>query len=319
MDRATALDVLRRLGSTSGVTQQGDWLMTTCPLAPWTHSGGTDNSPSFGIHLEPDGTSVFNCFSCHKKGPVAHLVWLMEGFTGESYGGLKKEIEDNELFMGDIPEWSASNPLPDSKPLTILPEALLKAYPEIAVDHPFLKERFITNPDAIRKMELRSDTDSRGVERVVFPVRDIGGGLLGFTGRAIDKSASLKVRDYANLPKSRALLGSHLVDKDKPLAVVEGLFAYATMVDYGFNAVALMGSSLSPQQAQLLLEINKPLYLFLDNDKAGRGGVEHIKEKLQDHLPLFRVTYPSTVKEGEDPNDLYKLEIQEMFDKAELL
>lgn len=325
MDRDGVQRVLQAIGHTHPLTQDGEWLKTSCPLAPWLHAGGTDNNPSFGVHLSDHDRSVFHCFSCHRRGTMSMLLSMVERYTGDSFRDLKDEIDHSEMFMFELPEWDMATSTVPLKRLEALPESALLAYPEVPLDYPYLAERDITNPEAIRAMELRVDpSDSRGAERLLFPVRGIDGALHGFTGRAVNTSVTPKVRDYANLPKESLLLGSHRVDRGKSICVVEGLFSYATMVDFGFQAVALMHSSLTEQQARLFLELGSPLYLFLDNDKAGRDGVAFITKKLKGYLPLFSVTYPASEEvNGKpvicDPNDLYRDEIQAMIDGADIL
>ncbi len=48
MNRKSIEYVLTKMGVDS-IKQSGEWLMISSPLAPWTHAGGTDRRPSFGI------------------------------------------------------------------------------------------------------------------------------------------------------------------------------------------------------------------------------------------------------------------------------
>ena len=50
--------VVERMGITS-VKKNGDWVMLSCPLAPWTHAGGTDSRPSFGIKEDKGISGVY--------------------------------------------------------------------------------------------------------------------------------------------------------------------------------------------------------------------------------------------------------------------
>ena len=72
MNRKSIEYVLTKMGVDS-IKQNGDWLTLSCPLAPWTHAGGTDRRPSFGVR-ESNGVSGVHCFSCGFKGGMLSLV-----------------------------------------------------------------------------------------------------------------------------------------------------------------------------------------------------------------------------------------------------
>ena len=49
MNRQSIEYVLKCMGVTGGYKMSGDWVLSSCPLAPWDHKGGVDLHPSFGI------------------------------------------------------------------------------------------------------------------------------------------------------------------------------------------------------------------------------------------------------------------------------
>ena len=308
-------DVLRTIGHTHKVNQEGEWLMTTCPLAPWRHQGGHDTHPSFGVHIEDDDTSIFNCFSCKAKGTLSYLAHLMEGYTGEDYRELRKDIDDNELYMSVLPEWGANQGI--RKPPTLKPvdEHMLSIYPRATSSHPYLHERFIECDQTIYDLELRVDPSNKGHERILFPVRGVDGVLYGFTGRAVEEGIEPRVRDYFGLPKRSLLLGAHHIDPTQPVLLVEGLFDYAMMRQYGYQAMAVMHSSITEQQAMILKDLGAALYVFFDNDKAGIEGAIHVAEVMSPYVPVWRIAYP---KKCPDPADLEKEEVEEMIANATL-
>jgi len=125
--------------------------------------------------------------------------------------------------------------------------------------------------------------------RITFPLRDFQGNLVGFSGRALDDHPArykvYKEREYGawgitSTPleeKGKIIWNYDRVASalmhvyDAPILVVEGFKACMWLVQLGFtNTVALLGSSMSEQQHALLERLGGTLYLFLDNDAAGK-------------------------------------------------
>jgi hypothetical protein len=140
------------------------------------------------------------------------------------------------------------------------------------------------------------------------------GQTFGFSGRTIlgDEYNGPKVKDYPGLRKERFLLGEQLAKKGRPFWVVEGLFALAHMIEIGvhhhFNVVALMGSSMSKYQRDILLYYDQPVYLCLDDDMGGTQGLfgswnqklndfsgGGMIDQLKEHLPTMLPIYPAGV------------------------
>lgn len=281
--------------------REGHWLMTSCPLAPWTHDRGTDSSPSFGVTVEDDEVSVFHCFTCHKKGPLSHLIRLMERYTGEDYGPLKRALKGGEAYGYPLPSYEAAKGRRKArKGRETLPEPpdemLLDLY-DSAAGHPYLAERKITDETAEQLGLLHDPGDYSGAERILFPVYTHDGIFYGITGRAVDRDVELRVKDYHGLPKRLLLLGSERIDRDhdKHVVLVEGLFDYAWVRQCGEPAVASMHANLTEAQVRILQHIGLPVVVFYDNDGPGREATDIVIEKLRGSVPVMRVKYPDTM------------------------
>lgn len=159
--------------------------------------------------------------------------------------------------------------------------------------------------------------------RVTFPVLDSMGRIVAFTARALEKDDNPK---YLNSPetalfkKSQLLYGypqarSAIRERGRAV-VVEGLFDVIALHQMGFaEAVAVLGSSLSGEQAHLLRRADAAeLYLAFDADEAGR------KATLQSlNLEIARsfVVYAVLLEDGKDPGDLLLLpDGKERFEAA---
>ncbi len=167
--------------------------------------------------------------------------------------------------------------------------------------------------DAGVLMEREGRFFDRFRHRVTFPVLDPLGRIVAFTARALAKDDNPK---YLNSPetalfkKSLLLYGypqaRQTIRERQRAVVVEGLFDVIALHQMGFTeAVAVLGSSLSAEQAHLLKRADAAeLYLSFDADEAGR------KATLQSlNLEIARsfVVYAVLLEGGKDPGDLLLL------------
>lgn len=159
--------------------------------------------------------------------------------------------------------------------------------------------------------------------RVTFPILDPLGRIVAFTARALAKDDNPK---YLNSPetalfkKSLLLYGypqaRQTIRERQRAVVVEGLFDVIALHQMGFTeAVAVLGSSLSAEQAHLLKRAEvAELYLSFDADEAGR------KATLQSlNLDIARsfLVYAVLLEGGKDPGDLLLVqEGKDHFDAA---
>lgn len=311
------------------------WVSLRCPLAQWKHETGRDSRASAGIKVNNHGTSVFNCYTCKTKVPLQALVRQYGDFTGEDLSELVGELEE-EAYLGprQLQSWDQTREHPDSIPPRALNAELYLDLYDSAAGHPYLAERGISDQTAeLLQLKVDPEDPADGEERILFPVFGLNNEFYGFSGRATNPDARLKVRDYEGLEKRKCLLGAHLFGPtgvDPPpsrILVVEGLFDYANVWEQGFAAVAVMHSTLTPMQAAILQDISLPTYLFYDKDKAGQDGVTIAGEQLARYLPLNRVRYPEIWIEDDspegghwvkDPGELLAEDIEGMLDDARL-
>lgn len=135
-------------------------------------------------------------------------------------------------------------------------------------------EEEVTRAGLAKKKEDGTVTDIFW-NRIMFPIRDKDGDVVGFGGRVTDANA--KTCKYLNTPetevfKKRSLLYMYdvAVKADcNAYILCEGYMDVITMHKNGFiNTVASMGTSLTPEQIKLLK--TKPrIYVMFDSDEAG--------------------------------------------------
>lgn len=113
-------------------------------------------------------------------------------------------------------------------------------------------------------------------DRIIFPIMDIGGRVIGFGGRSLDDS----LPKYLNSPetplydKSRSLYGlcqaRHKCREKNAVFIVEGYFDLLALHQHGFeNAVATLGTALTPEHIRLLKGYAGRMILMYDSDNAG--------------------------------------------------
>jgi len=111
--------------------------------------------------------------------------------------------------------------------------------------------------------------------RLMFPIIDVRGNVVGFGGRVLDDSKPKYLNSNETLifNKRKNLFGINLAKKTKQpnLILVEGNIDVVTMHQYGFdNAVASLGTSLTDEQATLISRYTEQVILLYDGDAPGQ-------------------------------------------------
>ncbi len=167
--------------------------------------------------------------------------------------------------------------------------------------------------------------------RLMLPVIDVRGDVIGFTSRVMDDSTP----KYLNTPetsifKKRSILyGLNYAKSTKRpnLILVEGNIDVITMHQAGFdNTIATMGTALTEDHIRILAKYTKELVLCLDNDAAGQDATQRAIGLLRSsglsvkvlQLPLRRTESGEQVKQ--DPDDFIKNyggeALQSLMDKS---
>ena len=158
-------------------------------------------------------------------------------------------------------------------------------------------------------------------ERVMFPIRDKRGRVIGFGGRVLGNDTP----KYLNSPetdifhKGRQLYGLYEAqqDKDEPqrLLVVEGYMDVVALAQYGINyAVASLGTSTTADHIQLLFRVTKNVICCYDGDRAGREAAWRALETALPYMRDGRQLRFMFLPDGEDPDTLVRKEGKEAFE-----
>ncbi|WP_337868243.1 DNA primase [Meiothermus sp.] len=159
-------------------------------------------------------------------------------------------------------------------------------------------------------MEREGRFFDRFRHRVTFPILDPLGRIVAFTARALSKDDNPK---YLNSPETVLFKKNQLlygypqarasIRERQRAVVVEGLFDVIALHQMGFTeAVAVLGSSLSAEQAHLLKRADAAeLYFSFDADEAGRKAT---LQSLNLEIAKSFVVHAVLLEGGKDPGDL---------------
>lgn len=164
--------------------------------------------------------------------------------------------------------------------------------------------------------------------RLMFPIRDLKGVIVGFGGRALgdDHAKYMNTPETPIFHKSHLLFGLHQardgIRTNDSAVVVEGYLDVITTHQAGFtNVVAPMGTALTAEQVQIVRRLTSNIYLALDADAAGvraaEKGIDSILQTSEAQLVVqgstlqWAVDLDLAVKiirlpSGKDPDDLVR-------------
>ncbi|WP_120819745.1 DNA primase [Helicobacter pylori] len=118
----------------------------------------------------------------------------------------------------------------------------------------------------------------RFLDRIMFPIYNPSAQVVGFGGRTLKEKAAKYINSPQNklFDKSSLLYGYHLakesIYKQKQVIVTEGYLDVILLHQAGFkNAIATLGTALTPSHLPLLKKGEPEILLSYDGDKAGRN------------------------------------------------
>ena len=144
--------------------------------------------------------------------------------------------------------------------------------------------------------------------RLMFPIIDVRGNVIGFGGRVMDNSTP----KYLNSPeteifnKRKNLFALNVAKKTKLgyLILVEGYMDAIALHQYGFDcAVASLGTSLTEEHAVLLSRYTEQVVLIYDGDEAGQNATKRAIPMLEKAGLQVKVLQ---MRDAKDPDEFLK-------------
>jgi len=175
----------------------------------------------------------------------------------------------------------------------------------------------------VPKKDKKDDYYDRFRDRLMFPIHNTKGSVIGFGGRVLSSKDNPKYLNSPETPlfsKSKELYGLYHCRKYSrkidAIIVVEGYMDVIALHQQGItNVVATLGTATTSSHLQVLSRTAETIVFCFDGDKAGRDAAW---KALQTSLPA--ITAGLVIKflllpEGEDPDTLINSESAKAFNK----
>ncbi|UEB33254.1 DNA primase [Finegoldia magna] len=333
-------DIVSVIGDYVELKRAGSNYVGLCPF----HN---EKTPSFSVS---PSKGIFHCFGCGVGGDVISFIMQKEGM---SYPEAIKFLADKLGILVETNEVNKEKYEHRKKLFEINNEAKLFYYKNLLInDIPkdYIKKRNLNNnlinkfiigyadgknslyrhllqkgyqKDDIIEVGLINQDEKGNVydkfrNRLMFPIIDIRGNVIGFGGRALADSRAKYMNSPQSLAydKSKNVYGvSNLKNSTKvgKIILVEGYMDVISLTNYGFDyAIASLGTSLTHDQAKLIKRYCKNIYICYDGDSAGQNATSRAIEifKEQDISPNIIV-----IPDNMDPDDYIKQYGNESFDR----
>ena len=302
-----------------------------------------EKTASFSV--SPD-KGIYYCFGCHKGGGAVNFMMVVEGLSyPDAVRALAKragmQVPEDEQYQSRYRQQERLWAL-HKEAARFFHSQLYAPVGKAALEYAFgrgMSKGILTTfgvgyaPDSwdslIKAMKAKGYTEEelkdsglvtvsqkngnifdRFRDRLMFPIIDVRGNVIGFGGRIIKKDSD--AAKYLNSPetlifnKRKNLFGLNLAKKTKQgfLILVEGNIDVVSLHQYGFdNAIASLGTSLTEEQAALMTRYTDQVVLIYDGDKAGQNATQRaipILEKAGLQVKVLQI------RNAKDPDEFLK-------------
>ncbi len=288
------LDIVDVVGSYLELRKAGANYKAPCPF----HD---EKSASFVVS---PSKQIYHCFGCGAGGDSIKFTMEYEKLNypealeklASSYNfslaySDSKNSKPRSGFMEKINEWYQYLLTKNPQALSYLKErgiyeSSVEKFgigyaPDSASSINYIKSQLFNMNEAVEMGVIGSEggrSFARFIERITFPIHSANASIIGFGGRTITGHQA----KYINSPetpffnKSRVLYAYHhakqSVHKTKEIVITEGYLDVIMLHQAGFtNAVATLGTALTPEHLPLLRKGEPKVIMAYDGDKAGRS------------------------------------------------
>ena len=325
------LDIVEVVSERVSLKRRGRNWVGLCPFH-------TEKTPSFTVSQEKQ---MFYCFGCGAGGDVITFWMKSENLD---FPGAIRDLADR---LGiEVPENKHEKSSQWEKYLSINQAAMAFFSKVLYSDGQgkqallYLKKRGLS-PETIKEFKLGFAPGSYGLEkyfkrqglspedavsigllkkkgedtfvpvfrnRIIFPIEDERGRVVGFGGRILGNNSQPK---YLNTPdsriyqKGRLFYGASLTRKsiagERKAVLVEGYLDLIALYQLGIkNGVAALGTAFTDQHARRLNRWADTVFLLFDGDEAGEKASTRALEKL---IRAGMIAYQCVLPRGKDPGD----------------
>ena len=323
-------DIVTIIAGYIPLTMKGKNFFGVCPF----HD---DHSPSMSVSKE---RQLFKCFVCNKGGNVFTFV---KDYENISYVEAVKKVADKvgiplelnnvkkivkkEKQEYEIMEFATKiyqNNL-NSKEGTLAKEYLKKRNITdeiikdfrigLALDNSTYLYNILTKKYDLVMLDNLGLINKSGlsgydkfINRIMIPISDADGFVVGYTGRIYDNSDQAKyinTKETIIYKKGHILFNFHNAKKyvrdAGSLIVVEGNMDAIRLYASGIkNVIALMGTTITKEQIEIIKKLRIPVILMLDNDSAGEMATLNISKELNKNGIDVKVVRLSNAKDPDE-------------------
>ncbi len=291
------VDIVDIVSSYLPLTQKGKNFFGVCPF----HD---DTNPSMSVSREKQ---IYRCFSCGASGNVFNFImdyehvsfkealYILSQKTGVEIKGLniqKKSSKYDKLYeIYELAHKYYQNNMNSSYAKKAkeylsnrqIDEKMIQEYKiGLSLDkNDHLTKLLVSkgyNLNVLNDIGLSNQDKDVYMNRIMFPLYDLNGRVVGFSGRRYD---GIKENKYVNtkgtkiFQKGETLYNYHLarefVRSKNQVIVMEGFMAVIRSKEAGIkNAVGLMGTAMTKEQAALIKRLSDHVILSFDGDEPGR-------------------------------------------------
>ena len=309
-----------------------------------------EKTPSFNVN---EDRQSFHCFGCEAHGTAVGFLMEYDNLT------FPEAIETLASMVGvEVPREAGRGPKPDTQLYDVLQAAARQFQrwlreDEAAAAITYLRERGLSGEIArdfgiglapsgwdrlktalasfgeqklidagllVRQEDGRGRVYDRFRERIVFPIRNPRGRVIGFGGRVYGDGQP----KYINSPetelfrKGRELYGLYEARRARrglqSVVVVEGYMDVVALAQHGVtNAVATLGTAIGQAHFETLYRHVNLVVCCFDGDEAGRGAAWKAVDAAFPVLSETRQLKFVFLPEGEDPDSVVRDRGQEYF------
>ena len=346
-DLVSRADIIEVINARVPLRKKGKEYTACCPF----HN---EKTPSFTVS---DSKQFYHCFGCGAHGTA--LGFIMEYENLDFVDAVEALAAEYNLDVPrENSEFNNSKAADDKQPLYEILEKVSQLYKQqLKISDKaiqYLKQRGL-NGDIAKTYQLgyapdgwnfltdnlgsdkatinaliatgllvKKDNDKqydRFRDRIIFPITDRRGRIIGFGGRVIDQGEPKYLNSPENIVfhKGQELYGLYEARKAvrnlEQLIIVEGYMDVVALAQNGVNyAIASLGTATTSEQIQLAFRTVKTIIFCYDGDNAGKKAAWRA---LENALPLLRDGFEAKflfLPEGEDPDSIVRKEGKESFE-----
>lgn len=328
-------DIVDVVSKYVNLTKKGKNYIGVCPF----HD---DHSPSMSVSPEKQ---IYTCFSCGASGNVftfvadfehisfAEAVKLLGDKAGISVGSnvIKSEKKDkyfeiynyaSKFYQNSLFSTLGKNAIDYLENRKIDKDTIKKFGIGLSMQKASLTEYLLSKNYTLDELITAGISNDNGsdifINRIVFPIYDLGGNPIAFSGRIYntkDTSKYINTKETNKFKKGKILYNYHIakeyLKKNDTIIIMEGQMDVIRASTIGIdNVIATMGTALTKDHKNIIKNMANTVILCFDGDAAGEKATNAAIELLEDtNLNIKVVRLPN----GMDPDEYILKEGKDSF------